>query len=308
MPAAVGQRAACVRGLVSAPELLGAREIRELAASLDIRPTKKLGQNFVIDPNTVQRIVRAAGLTDEATVLEVGPGLGSLTLALLQACRRVVAIEIDPVLAAQLPLTVARHQPARADRLTVVQADALRVQSLPEPVDALVANLPYNVAVPVLLHLLELLPGLATALVMVQKEVAERLAAGPGSKAYGVPSVKANWYGTVDYAGDVSPRVFWPEPNVDSGLVRIRRTTPPSCRASRARVFAVVDAAFGQRRKALRSALAGIAGSSAASERALLEAGIDPLTRGEQLGVADFARLADALDSASREPGADHLA
>lgn len=293
---------------MSAEELLGARDVRELAERLDVRPTKKLGQNFVIDPNTVQRIVRAAELPADASVLEVGPGLGSLTLALLQQCRHVVAVEIDPVLAGELPRTVRAHQPGRADRLTVVNADALRITELPHRVDALVANLPYNVAVPVLLHLLELLPGLTTALVMVQKEVAERLAAGPGSRTYGVPSVKANWYGEVGYAGDVSPRVFWPEPNVDSGLVRIRRTAPPPCVVGRERVFAVIDAAFAQRRKALRGALASLAGSAEASERALRRVGIDPRTRGEQLDVRDFARLADALGDVAGESTDQHLA
>lgn len=280
---------------MSGDELLGAREIRELAARLDIRPTKKLGQNFVIDPNTVQRIVRAADLAPEARVLEVGPGLGSLTLALLQQCAAVIAVEIDETLAAELPNTVRRHQPERADRLTVVVADAMTVRALPGEVDALVANLPYNVAVPVLLHLLHLVPSLQTALVMVQKEVAERLAAVPGSRVYGVPSVKARWYGDVEYAGDVSPRVFWPEPNVDSGLVRVRRSSPPVTSASRQQVFAVIDAAFAQRRKALRGALSGLAGSAAAAAQALEASGIDPMARGEQLAVTDFARLAEAI-------------
>jgi 16S rRNA (adenine1518-N6/adenine1519-N6)-dimethyltransferase len=281
-------------------ELLGAREIRDLAERLGVRPTKRLGQNFVIDPNTVQRIVRAADLDDGACVLEVGPGLGSLTLALLQQGHDVVAVEIDPVLAAQLPVTVAEHQPGNAHRLTVIEADALRLDGLligapDRPVDALVANLPYNVAVPVLLTLLEQLPSLTSALVMVQKEVAERLAADPGSKVYGVPSVKARWYGEVTYAGNVSPHVFWPEPNVDSGLVRVERVQRPEWRTSRACVFSVVDAAFAQRRKSLRGALAGLVGSAAASELALLEAGIDPRTRGEELALVDFVRLADAI-------------
>lgn len=281
--------------MVSGDELLGAREIRELAARLDIRPTKKLGQNFVIDPNTVQRIVRAADLSADARVLEVGPGLGSLTLALLQQCASVIAVEIDETLAAALPATVMRHQPDRAERLTVVRADAMTVRALPHDVDALVANLPYNVAVPVLLHLLEAFPSLQSALVMVQKEVAERLAAVPGSRVYGVPSAKARWYGTVEYAGDVSPRVFWPEPNVDSGLVRIRRSAPPVTTASREQVFRVIDAAFAQRRKVLRGALASLAGSPAVAAQALQASGIEPTARGEQLGIEDFARLAQAL-------------
>lgn len=277
--------------------LLGAREIREIAESLGVRPTKKLGQNFVIDPNTVQRIVRAADITAEDHVVEVGPGLGSLTLALLETDARVTAIEIDPALAERLPTTVNEHQPEHAAHLTVINVDALAFTPTQETgtPTALVANLPYNVAVPVLLHLLAALPSLQRALVMVQKEVAERLAAKPGSKVYGVPSVKANWYGTVDYAGDVSPRVFWPEPNVDSGLVRLRTSEPPQCAATRAQVFAVVDAAFAQRRKALRGALSGIAGGADVAERALTAVGLDPLVRGEQLSVREFARLADAL-------------
>ena len=282
--------------------LLGAREIRELAERLGIRPTKRLGQNFVIDPNTCQRIVRAAGLAEREHVLEVGPGLGSLTLALLEQGHRVTAIEIDPVLAGQLPATVTAHQPEHAEDLQIVNADALRITDTEltacqedGPITALVANLPYNVAVPVLLHLLQHIPTVRTVLVMVQKEVADRLAAEPGSRTYGVPSVKARWYGTVEYAGSIGPKVFWPEPNVDSGLVRITRTSPPECAATQEQVFAVVDAAFGQRRKALRGALAGLAGSPDASQAALERAGIDPLARGESLDVADFARLADAL-------------
>lgn len=285
---------------MSQDELLGARDIRELAARLGIRPTKKRGQNFVIDPNTVQRIVRAAELPDGARVLEIGPGLGSLTLALLQQAGSVIAVEIDEVLAAELPNTVRHHQPERADRLTVVVADAMTVQTLPGEADALVANLPYNVAVPVLLHLLDQFPSLQTALVMVQKEVAERLAASPGSRVYGVPSAKARWYGTVEYAGDVSPRVFWPEPNVDSGLVRIRRSAPPETAATRQQVFAVVDAAFAQRRKVLRGALSSLAGSAAAATDALEASGIDPMARGEQLAISDFARLAQALAAVAR--------
>ncbi len=221
----------------------------------------------------------------------MGPGLGSLTLGLLPAAARVTAVEIDPRLARQLPLTVAERAPVLADRLTVVEADALRVQALPAPAPtALVANLPYNVAVPVLLHLLELLPSLDSALILVQAEVAERLAAGPGTAAYGVPSVKAAWYGEVRRAGSVGRRVFWPEPNVDSGLVALTRRPPPP--GDRRATFAVVDAAFATRRKGLRAALARWAGSPAAAEQRLRAAGIDPATRGEQLSVTDFARLA----------------
>jgi 16S rRNA (adenine1518-N6/adenine1519-N6)-dimethyltransferase len=277
---------------------LGPAEIRELATRLGIRPTKTLGQNFVVDANTVRRIVRAAEVGPHDTVLEVGPGLGSLTLGLLAVAARVTAVEIDPVLADALPETVARHAPAYADRLTVLTADAMRLGELPPPAPtALVANLPYNVAVPVLLHLLELLPSLQHGLVMVQAEVADRLAAGPGSKVYGIPSVKAAWYADVRRAGSVGRTVFWPAPNVDSGLVSLRRREPPPTTAPRAEVFAVVDAAFAQRRKTLRAALAGWAGSPDAAEQALRAADIDPRTRGEALDVAAFARLAAARPS-----------
>ncbi|WP_448625456.1 16S rRNA (adenine(1518)-N(6)/adenine(1519)-N(6))-dimethyltransferase RsmA [Geodermatophilus sp. URMC 64] len=235
--------------------------------------------------------MRTAELRPDDVVLEIGPGLGSLTLGLLPAVTAVIAVEIDPRLADRLPRTVAERAPALADRLTVVQADALRVRELPgPPPTALVANLPYNVAVPVLLHLLELLPTVERALVLVQAEVAERLAAAPGSAAYGVPSVKAAWYGEVRRAGSIGRRVFWPEPNVDSGLVALVRRPPPP--GDRAATFAVVDAAFATRRKSLRAALARWAGSPAAAEARLRAAGIDPATRGEQLSVTDFARLA----------------
>ncbi|MCF6509023.1 16S rRNA (adenine(1518)-N(6)/adenine(1519)-N(6))-dimethyltransferase RsmA [Blastococcus sp. MG754426] len=271
--------------------LLGPAAIRELAQRLDLRPTKTLGQNFLHDANTIRRIVRTAGVRPDDVVLEVGPGLGSLTLGLLPAAARVTAVEIDPRLAELLPETVAARRPDLADRLTVVREDALRVRELPgSPPTALVANLPYNVAVPVLLHLLELLPTLDRALVLVQAEVAERLAAAPGTPAYGVPSVKAAWYGEVRRAGNVGRRVFWPEPNVDSGLVALVRRPPPE--GDRPATFAAVDAAFGMRRKGLRAALARWAGSPAAAEQRLRAAGIDPTARGEQLSVTDFARLA----------------
>jgi len=271
--------------------LLTAADVRRLAAGLGIRPTKHLGQNFVIDPNTVRRIVRTAGVGPEDVVVEVGPGLGSLTLGLLEQAARVVAVEIDPVLAGALQGTVAERLPDRADRLEVVVQDALRLAELPgPPPTAFVANLPYNVAVPVLLRLLELLPSLRTGLVMVQSEVADRLAAGPGSRTYGVPSVKAAWYAQVRRAGAVGRTVFWPAPHVDSGLVAFSRREPPP--GDRAAVFAVVDAAFAQRRKTLRAALSGWAGSPDEAERRLLAAGLDPSVRGEQLGVEAFARLA----------------
>jgi 16S rRNA (adenine1518-N6/adenine1519-N6)-dimethyltransferase len=273
--------------------LLGPAEIRALAARLGIRPTKTLGQNFVIDPNTVRRIVRAAEVGPDDVVVEVGPGLGSLTLGLLPAVAAVVAVEIDPVLGAALRETVAERAPTYAGRLTVVTADAMRIDELPgPPPTALVANLPYNVAVPVLLHLLDRFPSIRRVLVMVQAEVADRLVAGPGSRTYGVPSVKAAWYADVRRAGAIGRAVFWPAPNVDSGLVAMTRREPPPTTASRQEVFAVVDAAFAQRRKSLRAALAGWAGSAAAAEEALHAAGIDPRARGETLSVDDFARLA----------------
>jgi 16S rRNA (adenine1518-N6/adenine1519-N6)-dimethyltransferase len=275
--------------------LLGPADVRLLAARLELRPTKSLGQNFVIDANTVRRIVAAADLNPDDVVLEVGPGLGSLTLGLLERARAVVAVEVDPRLAALLPATVAARAPQLADRLQVVEADALRLPEAPgPPPTALVANLPYNVAVPVVLHLLEVLPSLRSGLVMVQSEVADRLAAAPGSRTYGVPSVKVAWYAEVMRAGSVPRSVFWPVPNVDSGLVRLRRRPPPDTTASRHDVFAVVDAAFAQRRKTLRAALARWAGSADAAERALRTAGIDPGLRGEALDVTAFARLAAA--------------
>jgi 16S rRNA (adenine1518-N6/adenine1519-N6)-dimethyltransferase len=275
--------------------LLTAPDVRALASALALRPTKQRGQNFVIDPNTVRRIVRTAGVGPDDVVVEVGPGLGSLTLGLLPAVRRVVAVEIDPVLAGALPATVAARTPY-ADRLEVVQQDALTLTGLPGPrPTAFVANLPYNVAVPVLLRLLEHLPSLRSGLVMVQAEVADRLAAPPGSKVYGVPSVKTAWYADVRRAGSVGRNVFWPAPNVDSGLVSFRARRPPD--GDRAQVFAAVDAAFAQRRKTLRAALAGWAGSAGEAERRLRAAHLDPGARGEMLTVAEFARLARAAEA-----------
>ncbi|HEY2984493.1 MAG TPA: 16S rRNA (adenine(1518)-N(6)/adenine(1519)-N(6))-dimethyltransferase RsmA [Jatrophihabitantaceae bacterium] len=277
--------------------LLGPAEIRALAATLGVRPTKALGQNFLHDANTIRRIVRVAGVSPGEVVVEIGPGLGSLTLGLLESGARVVAVEIDALLAGALASTVAAHQPDAAGRLTVVQADALRLTELPDPQpSALVANLPYNVAVPVVLHLLESLPSLRHGLVMVQAEVADRLAAPPGSRTYGVPSVKAAWYAAAERAGTVPRAVFWPVPNVDSGLVRLTRRAPPALPDGVARtdVFTVIDQAFAQRRKMLRSALASWAGSPAAAEAVLRAAGIDPTLRGETLDVTAFARIAAA--------------
>lgn len=277
--------------------LLGPAEVRALAERLGVRPTKQLGQNFVHDANTVRRIVAAAGVGRDDTVLEVGPGLGSLTLALLDVVDSVVAVEIDPVLAKHLPVTVSDRAPELSANLTVVEGDALRVRAadLPAAPTALVANLPYNVAVPVLLHLLAELPSITTSLVMVQAEVADRLSATPGGRIYGVPSVKAGFFGTVRRAGAVGRQVFWPVPQVESGLVRIDRYAEPPWPMDaehRAKVFAVVDVAFAQRRKTLRAALSGWAGSPAEAERRLVAAGIDPTARGETLDTAAFVRLA----------------
>ena len=275
--------------------LLGPAEVRALAAELGVRPTKTLGQNFVHDANTVRRIVKAADLSQQDVVCEVGPGLGSLTLGLLEAAGHVVAVEIDERLAQRLPRTVEEQAPELSERLTVVTADALRVTALPGPAPtALVANLPYNVAVPVVLHLLETLPSLRQGLVMVQAEVADRLTAPPGNKVYGIPTAKVAWYAATRRAGSVPRSVFWPVPNVDSALVAFTRHEPPVTTASRREVFAVIDAAFAQRRKALRGALTGWAGSPALAETALVAAGIDPTLRGETLTVADFARIAES--------------
>ncbi|HEY3033664.1 MAG TPA: 16S rRNA (adenine(1518)-N(6)/adenine(1519)-N(6))-dimethyltransferase RsmA [Streptosporangiaceae bacterium] len=292
---------------MTADALLGPAEIREIAGRLGIRPAKRLGQNFVVDPGTVRRIVALAGVGPDDVVLEVGPGFGSLTLGLIGAARRVVAVEVDPVLAAELPRTVAARAPRLASRLAVVTADAVRVMAadlpgLPGgpglsggrggPPSVLAANLPYNVAVPVVLHLLATVPSLARGLVMVQAEVADRMTAAPGSRTYGVPSVKLAWFATARRAGVVPRTVFWPVPNVDSGLVAFTRRPPPEPEVAREEVFAVVDAAFAQRRKTLRAALARWAGGAAAAERILREAGVDPRARGEELAVAEFTRIA----------------
>jgi 16S rRNA (adenine1518-N6/adenine1519-N6)-dimethyltransferase len=275
--------------------LLDPRTIRQLAAELDLHPTKQRGQNFVHDPNTVRRIVAAAGVTKDDVVLEIGPGLGSLTLGLLEAAAGVIAIEIEHSLADRLPQTVAERLPAFADRLRVLEADALRVDELDDPQPTLVvANLPYNVSVPVLLHVLSRFPGIRAGMVMVQAEVADRLVAPPGSRTYGIPSVKLAWYCAARRVGSVPPTVFWPVPNVDSGLVELVRREPPATTATREEVFAIIDAAFAQRRKMLRAALSGLFGSSGAASEVLTSAGIDPQARGEVLTVTDFARIAEA--------------
>ena len=272
--------------------LLGPAEIRDLAALLDIQPTKKLGQNFVIDANTVRKIVATAGVTGTETVVEVGPGLGSLTLGLLETGANVVAVEIDKRLAAQLPITVSQMQPSAT--LTVITQDALTITSLPNDPTVLVANLPYNVSVPVLLHFLEHFPTLERGLVMVQAEVGERLAAPPGSKVYGAPSAKAAWYGQWKTSGKVSRQVFWPIPNVDSILVGFARAALPGTEAERVATFKIIDAAFQQRRKMLRQALAEVLGGSAAASTRIEAAGLAPTSRGEELTVLDFLAIARA--------------
>jgi 16S rRNA (adenine1518-N6/adenine1519-N6)-dimethyltransferase len=272
-------------------------DVSELAGRLGVRPSKRFGQNFVIEPGTVRRIAALARLRPDDVVLEVGPGLGSLTLALLEAgAGRLLAVEIDPVLAAALPQTIAARAPELAGRVSVVAADALRIgaRDLPAAPAVLVANLPYNVAVPVVLHLLAVLPSLRRGLVMVQAEVADRMCAAPGSRVYGTPSAKLAWFADARPAGPVPRSVFWPVPNVDSRLVAFTRRDPPQTTATREEVFAVVDAAFRQRRKTLRAALSGWAGSAPEAERLLRAAGLDPGARGETLGIAEFARLAAA--------------
>ncbi|NBO25468.1 MAG: 16S rRNA (adenine(1518)-N(6)/adenine(1519)-N(6))-dimethyltransferase RsmA [Actinobacteria bacterium] len=277
---------------MSESTLLGATEIRALAESLSAKPTKKLGQNFVIDPNTVRRIVAQAHVSSEDVVVEIGPGLGSLTLALLPNVAKVLAVEIDPVLSTALPATISKHAPNLKENLIVINADAMRIDELPINPTHLVANLPYNVSVPVVLHFLETFPSLKEILVMVQAEVADRMAAGPGSKIYGVPSVKMAWYGDVTKAGSVGRNVFWPAPNVDSGLVRLVRKDREFDPQLRELTFAIVDAAFGQRRKTLRTALGSVLGSPQTVESILQDTGIDSGLRGEQLSLKDFVAIA----------------
>jgi 16S rRNA (adenine1518-N6/adenine1519-N6)-dimethyltransferase len=282
-----------------APKLLGPAEIRDLAELLGLQPTKKLGQNFVVDANTVRRIVRAAGVTSNSAVVEIGPGLGSLTLGLLETGASVLAIEIDRRLAAQLPITVGLLQPEA--RLNVVAADAMKITELPGAPATLVANLPYNVSVPVLLYFLEHFRSIRSGLVMVQAEVGQRIAAPPGSRVYGAPSVKAAWYGSWRTVGQVSRQVFWPVPNVDSVLVSFAiHEQPIGTEDERRETFALVEAAFAQPRKMLRQALSVIFGSGSAASAALEAAGVDPTLRGEQLNVHDFLRVARSVAAVDR--------
>lgn len=284
--------------------LLGATEIRRLASELSIRPTKTLGQNFVIDGNTIRRIVSAANVDPAETVLEVGPGLGSLTLGIMDAAAKVVAVEIDPPLAERLPRTMAEFRPGREQDLTVILSDAMRVMELPGEPTALVANLPYNVAVPVVLHLLEHFPSIRHGLVMVQDEVADRMSATPGNKIYGVPSVKGAWYGTMRKAGVIGMNVFWPAPKIQSGLVSFTRDADRTGAPDRKLVFQIIDAAFAQRRKTLRAALSSWAGSGARAERILVAAGIDPKERGEKLDIDGFIAIARASEQVEPQPTA----
>jgi len=274
--------------------LLGAAEIREIAERIGVNPTKKLGQNFVVDANTCRKIVKTADISESDVALEIGPGLGSLTLALLEVARHVVAVEIDTRLADELPITVERHD-VSTDRLTIVNKDALEVTELPVAPTVLVANLPYNVSVPVLLRFLELFPTLNSGVVMVQSEVADRLAAKPGSKNYGSPSVKASWWADVTLAGNVGRSIFWPVPNVDSSLVKFVRHASPGDEALRLTTFRLIDAAFAQRRKMLRGAIADAVGGSSIAIDLIAEAGIDPDCRGETLVLADYLALAHAF-------------
>jgi 16S rRNA (adenine1518-N6/adenine1519-N6)-dimethyltransferase len=274
--------------------LLGATEIRELAAKLDLKPTKKLGQNFVVDANTCRKIVKLADVTSADIALEIGPGLGSLTLALLEVSKSVIAIEIDQRLAQQLPITVAARG-IDSNKLTVLTQDAMQVVMLDKDPDVLVANLPYNVSVPVLLNLLELFPSIKRGVVMVQSEVAERLVAKADSKEYGSPTVKGNWWADLTWAGSVGRSVFWPVPNVDSALVRFDRHAPIGSEAERVKTFKVIDHAFAKRRKMMRSALSELFGGSSLAQEALIRAGIDPTIRGEALTVEQFGQIAKQL-------------
>lgn len=274
--------------------LLGAAEIRVLATSLDLKPTKKLGQNFVVDANTCRKIVKLGNVTDKDISLEIGPGLGSLTLALLDASKSVIAVEIDDRLAKQLPITIDKHG-FDASKITVINQDAMQLNTLPTEPDVLIANLPYNVSVPVLLNILEFFPSIKRGVVMVQSEVAERLVAKANNKEYGSPTVKANWWADLTWAGSVARSVFWPVPNVDSALVKFDRHKPIGNDAERVKTFKVIDQAFAKRRKMMRSAISEIFGGSAAAEEALIRAGIDPTIRGEALTVAQFAQIAQQI-------------
>ena len=274
--------------------LLGATEIREIATRIGLRPTKKLGQNFVVDANTCRKIVKSADVGPTDIALEIGPGLGSLTLAMLESASEVIAIEIDERLALELPETANRHG-FDSNKLTIINQDAMGVTTLPKDPTVLVANLPYNVSVPVLLRFLELFPTLRSGVIMVQSEVADRLVAKPNSKTYGSPSVKATWWADLTHAGTVSRSIFWPVPNVDSSLVRFVRHQSAGDEALRKATFKIIDAAFAQRRKMMRAALSDLCGGSAAASSIIVASGIDPTIRGEALELSDFMKIAITL-------------
>ena len=274
--------------------LLGAAEIREIAQRIGLRPTKKLGQNFVVDANTCRKIVKSADVGPTDIALEIGPGLGSLTLAMLESASEVIAIEIDERLAAELPETAERHG-FDSSKLTIINQDAMGITTLPKDPTVLVANLPYNVSVPVLLRFLELFPTLRSGVVMVQSEVADRLVAKPNSKTYGSPSVKATWWADLTSAGTVSRSIFWPVPNVDSSLVRFVRHESAGDETLRKATFKIIDAAFAQRRKMMRAALSDLCGGSAAASSIIEASGIDPTIRGEALQLSDFIKITITL-------------
>jgi 16S rRNA (adenine1518-N6/adenine1519-N6)-dimethyltransferase len=275
-------------------ELLGGADIRQMADALGVVPTKKLGQNFVTDPNTIRKIVASAKLSENEIVVEIGPGLGSLTLGLLEVAEHVISVEIDAKMAAAIEKTAATRAAGR--KFSLVTQDAMKVTELPAEPTALVANLPYNISVPVLLHFIETFPSLRHGLVLVQTEVAQRLAAKPGSKVYGGPSAKLAWWADANLAGNVSRSIFWPIPNVDSSLVYFaKRPEAMGSEELRVKTFAVIDGAFSQRRKTLRQALAELAGSPAQAEELLVRAGISPQARGEQLVITDFIKIAEAM-------------
>ena len=271
--------------------LLGAVEIRALAEQLNLKPTKKLGQNFVVDANTCRKIVKLAGVESSDIALEIGPGLGSLSLALLEKAKQVLAVEIDDRLASQLPITAAQHGFDK-DKLKVINQDAMQLTKLPANPTVLVANLPYNISVPVLLNMLENFPTINRGVVMVQSEVAYRLAAKPNNKEYGSPTAKANWWADLQLSGSVGRSVFWPVPNVDSSLVSFIRHAPLGDEDQRVATFLVIDKAFAKRRMMMRSAVGELFDDA---EGYLIAAGVDPTIRGEALAIAQFFQIGKQL-------------
>ena len=268
---------------------LSPRQVRELLDEHGLAPSRALGQNFVADPNTVRRIARLAEVGDGDQVVEIGPGLGSLTLALVETGARVTAVELDRHLLAPLRSVVEPHgvQVVHGDAMRLDWDDLLTSAGTPGRPWGLVANLPYNVATPLVLDLLEHVPAIERMLVMVQREVGERLAARPGSKAYGIPSVKVAYRADAAVVGRVPPTVFIPPPRVESALVRLRRLAAPRVDAPPERLYQLVDAGFGQRRKMLRRSLAGLVDAAGFDE-----AGVRPEARAEELDLAAWGRLA----------------